>query len=81
MSKDACIPNGLGCGRRSSWGKVDICNDEYMYIGIRLSENRVRFGLPKEHWIDALCVGEVDEVREASKRPLFIKCMGRGSNQ
>ena len=43
--------------------------------------NRIRFDLPKEHWIDALCVGKVDEVHGTGKRPLFIKCMGRGSHQ
>lgn len=43
--------------------------------------NRIRLVLPKEHWIDALCVGKVDEIHGAGKRPLFIKCMGRGSHQ
>ncbi|MCR5814819.1 MAG: hypothetical protein K6G15_10060 [Desulfovibrio sp.] len=47
----------------------------------RTKYNRIRLGLPKEHWIDALGVGDVDKVYGVHKRPLFIKCMGRGSHQ
>ena len=31
-----------------------------------------------KHWIDALCVGNVEEIHGTAKRPLFIKCMGQG---
>ena len=49
--------------------------------GAQTKFNRTRLSLPKEHWIDALCVGKVDEVHGTDKRPLFIKCTGRGSHQ
>ena len=43
--------------------------------------NRTRLNLPKEHWIDAACVGEVDNLVLLTKQPLLIKSMGHGNRQ
>jgi hypothetical protein len=43
--------------------------------------NRTRLNLPKEHWIDAACVGEVGNLILSTKQPLLIKSMGHGSRQ
>ncbi len=51
--------------------------------GGRTAFNRIRLELPKEHWIDAACVGESGaEVRvNLKQRPLHIWAMGRGTRQ
>lgn len=41
--------------------------------------NRTRLNLPKEHWIDATCVGEVGNLILSTKQPLLIKSMGHGN--
>ncbi|MEK7400048.1 MAG: RNA-guided endonuclease IscB [Candidatus Poribacteria bacterium] len=45
--------------------------------------NRHRLGLQKEHWIDALCVGQStpDKVFIGNIKPLRIKSIGHGSRQ
>jgi len=43
--------------------------------------NRTRLGLPKAHWLDAACVGEVDELVVLTTQPLKIKATGWGSRQ
>lgn len=40
--------------------------------------NRMRFGLEKDHCIDAACVGDVGEVTGADKAVLHVKVTGRG---
>jgi hypothetical protein len=49
--------------------------------GGRTKWNRSKLGIPKTHALDAVCVGEVDQVMEWQKPTLKIKCMGRGSYQ
>ncbi len=49
--------------------------------GGRTKWNRTRLGVPKAHWLDALCVGEVDSVDGINKPVLKISCTGRGSHQ
>jgi 5-methylcytosine-specific restriction endonuclease McrA len=49
--------------------------------GGQTKHNRIRLGLPKEHAVDAACVGEVDALTHATRRPLFIRCAGRGSHK
>lgn len=51
--------------------------------GGRTKFNRTRQGYPKDHWIDATCVGESGEqvtIREGMK-PLTITAKGRGQHQ
>lgn len=43
--------------------------------------NRVQFGIPKTHALDAVCVGFVNGVTGWGKPTLGIKCTGRGSYQ
>jgi len=43
--------------------------------------NRSRFGIPKTHALDAVCVGEVKNVLAWRKPTLQIKAAGRGSYQ
>jgi 5-methylcytosine-specific restriction endonuclease McrA len=45
--------------------------------------NRSRLGLPKAHWLDAVCVGaSTSEALDTHNiRPLYIRAMGHGSRQ
>jgi 5-methylcytosine-specific restriction endonuclease McrA len=43
--------------------------------------NRTRLGLPKTHWLDAACVGEVESLEVLTSQPLKIKATGHGSRQ
>ncbi|BAY47492.1 hypothetical protein SAMD00079811_51100 [Scytonema sp. HK-05] len=43
--------------------------------------NRTRFELPKQHWIDAACVGDVETIQLLTQQPLRIKCTGWGTRQ
>jgi len=43
--------------------------------------NRTRLGLPKTHWLDAACVGQVDELEVLTSIPLLIKAAGHGTRQ
>lgn len=49
--------------------------------GGRTKWNRSRFGIPKGHALDALCVGEMDRVRKWNIPVLKIKSTGHGSHQ
>lgn len=43
--------------------------------------NRIRLGLPKAHWLDAACVGQVELVELLTNQPLLIKATGHGTRQ
>lgn len=43
--------------------------------------NRTRLGLPKTHWLDAACVGQVESLEICTTQPLLIKCAGHGNRQ
>ena len=43
--------------------------------------NRTRLDLPKTHWLDAACVGKVDELEVLTSKPLLIKATGHGNRQ
>ncbi|MEM1391796.1 MAG: RNA-guided endonuclease IscB [Cyanobacteria bacterium P01_H01_bin.150] len=49
--------------------------------GAQTKYNRTRLNLPKKHWIDAACVGDVDNVKLLTNQPLKIKCNGHGTRQ
>jgi 5-methylcytosine-specific restriction endonuclease McrA len=51
------------------------------WSGGRTRWNRDRFGLEKEHCLDALCVGELAGVERLASRILTIRAQGRGSYQ
>lgn len=41
--------------------------------------NRTRFDIPKSHALDAVCVGDIESVKNWIKPVLMVKCTGRGS--
>ncbi len=43
--------------------------------------NRCRLELPKTHWLDAACVGKVEQLKVLTKKPLLIKATGHGTRQ
>lgn len=43
--------------------------------------NRTRLELPKSHWIDAACVGQVESLEVLTNQPLLIKATGHGTRQ
>jgi 5-methylcytosine-specific restriction endonuclease McrA len=43
--------------------------------------NRTRLQLPKSHWLDAACVGKVEELKVLTFQPLLIKATGHGTRQ
>ncbi|MBD1853442.1 HNH endonuclease [Cyanobacteria bacterium FACHB-502] len=43
--------------------------------------NRTRLNLPKAHWIDAACVGQVDSLQLLTAQPLLIAAKGHGTRQ
>jgi len=45
--------------------------------------NRAQRGLPKEHWIDAACVGKgtPEKIETAKVKPLCVKALGHNSRQ
>jgi len=49
--------------------------------GSQTKFNRTRFRLPKQHWIDAACVGEVENLTFKTMQPLKIKSTGWGTRQ
>ena len=50
--------------------------------GGRTKYNRQNFHVPKEHWLDALCVGNVQGVANWEKlKVLSVNCCGRGAYQ
>ena len=53
------------------------------WSGGRTKHNRVKQGYPKEHWVDAACVGEGGARVHISEKmvPLIITATGRGSRQ
>ncbi|MDJ0799256.1 MAG: RNA-guided endonuclease IscB [Calothrix sp. MO_167.B12] len=49
--------------------------------GAQTKYNRIKLGFPKEHWIDAACVGEVEILELKTKQPLRVTCKGQGGRQ
>ncbi|GET42588.1 RNA-guided endonuclease IscB [Microseira wollei] len=49
--------------------------------GGQTKHNRIRLDLPKHHWVDAACVGEVEKLNLLTQQPLRIKCTGWGTRQ
>ncbi len=43
--------------------------------------NRTKLELPKTHWIDAACVGEIENLKVLVTKPLLIKATGHGTRQ
>lgn len=43
--------------------------------------NRTRLELPKSHWLDAACVGQVESLEVLTQAPLLIAAKGHGTRQ
>lgn len=43
--------------------------------------NRTRLQLPKTHWLDAACVGQLESLSVLTSKPLLIKATGHGTRQ
>lgn len=43
--------------------------------------NRLRLNLPKAHWLDAACVGQVESLEVLTSKPLLIIAKGHGTRQ
>ena len=43
--------------------------------------NRTRLQLPKTHWLDAACVGQIESLEILTNKPLLIKATGHGTRQ
>ena len=43
--------------------------------------NRTRANLPKSHWLDAACVGQIESLDLFTNQPLLIKATGHGTRQ
>jgi 5-methylcytosine-specific restriction endonuclease McrA len=43
--------------------------------------NRTRLDLPKAHWLDAACVGQVESLEVLTSKPLLIAAKGHGTRQ
>lgn len=79
--KDAAVVNAtryaLGRALQSTGLSVSF------WSGGRTKYNRVRQGYPKDHWVDAACVGETGAAISipVGLKPLTIKATGRGNRQ
>ncbi|MDY6897358.1 MAG: RNA-guided endonuclease IscB [Cyanobacteriota bacterium] len=49
--------------------------------GAQTKYNRIRLKFEKQHWIDAACVGDVNNLKLLTNQPLRIKCNGHGTRQ
>ncbi|MBW4548477.1 MAG: RRXRR domain-containing protein [Symplocastrum torsivum CPER-KK1] len=49
--------------------------------GGKTKYNRIRLKLHKRHYIDAACVGDVEQLEIATNQPLLIKATGHGTRQ
>ena len=49
--------------------------------GAQTKFNRIRFSLPKAHWIDAACVGVVNAIKLVTTKILKVKATGFGGRQ
>ncbi len=51
------------------------------FTGSRTKYNRVRLSIPKTHWLDAACVGIVENLQILTSQPLLITARGWGNRQ
>lgn len=63
---------------------VDVLSDllpTFTSTGAQTKQNRILMGLPKQHWVDAACVGEVQDLILTTNQPLKIKSTGKNTRQ
>jgi hypothetical protein len=49
--------------------------------GGRTKFNRTKLNLPKTHWLDAACVGQAENLKVLTNKPLLVKATGHGNRQ
>ncbi|NEO91695.1 MAG: HNH endonuclease [Moorea sp. SIO3G5] len=49
--------------------------------GAQTKYNRTKLRLPKQHWIDAACVGGIETLVLRTSQPLLVTCIGQGGRQ
>ncbi|AOX03672.1 HNH endonuclease [Moorena producens PAL-8-15-08-1] len=49
--------------------------------GAQTKYNRIKLGFPKEHWVDAACVGDIEILELRTNQPLLVTCKGQGGRQ
>ena len=49
--------------------------------GGKTKYNRICLQLPKQHYIDAACIGNIDDLEILTTQPLLIKATGHGTRQ
>ncbi|NEP27594.1 RNA-guided endonuclease IscB [Moorena sp. SIO3I6] len=49
--------------------------------GAQTKYNRMKLRLPKQHWIDAACVGDIETLTLITSQPLLVTCFGQGGRQ
>ncbi|WP_424102433.1 RNA-guided endonuclease IscB [Moorena producens] len=49
--------------------------------GAQTKYNRTKLKFPKEHWIDAACVGDIETLALRTSQPLLVTCKGQGGRQ
>jgi len=78
--KDASVVNS------TRWKVYDVLRNSGLEVecgtGALTKMNRIKLGLPKEHYFDACCVGQStpDKLYFKTKDVLYIKAKGRGSH-
>lgn len=51
------------------------------FTGAQTKMNRIKLKLPKDHDVDAACVGDVDQLTFKSDKPLMVTCTGWGTRR
>ena len=79
--KDAAAVNATRFATGQALKELEFCVG--FWTGGRTKFNRCQQSFPKEHWIDAACVGITGSSIQIPKhmRPLEIKAQGRGTRQ
>ncbi|GET38031.1 hypothetical protein MiSe_27850 [Microseira wollei NIES-4236] len=77
--KDAAAVNS------TRWALLDALKQTGLPVatgtGGQTKFNRTRFRLPKAHWLDAACVGQVELLEVPISKPLLIAAKGHGTRQ
>lgn len=76
--KDAAMVNAT---RKKLANTLEDILSTKLSTGGKTKYNRTRFNLPKAHWIDASCVGDVDKIILSTNQPLIIDCTGWGNRK
>lgn len=77
--KDAAVVNSTQWALKSALKQTGLSMTTG--TGRQTKFNRTRLALPKAHWIDAACLGQVDSLKVLTTKPLLIAAKGHGTRQ